>query len=240
MVLAMLSAAFAAGVDLSTRMRITTATPKSSLDRQRGRVTSTVEVTITNTGNRKSEKLLHAAILFSAESGTLEGLQVTGASRGIGQAPYQTFFFDLSGRIPGSTLPPQASVAFPLTFTPAKGARASFWIVLHGVVNGDPSANAGEPYAAQVGQGIAFNAAASADPDGDPLTFEWNFGDGSPLWTETAPRHTRPGADVFEATLTVRDNRGGVKVTRVPVSISTAQEFRSEEWRSRSHSQATR
>jgi len=37
---------------------------------------------------------------------------------------------------------------------------------------------------------VQFNASASTDPEGFPLTFSWNFGDGSPISTQANPSHT--------------------------------------------------
>ena len=44
-------------------------------------------------------------------------------------------------------------------------------------VNDAPTANAGGPYTGNVGAPIQF-AGSGIDPDGDPLTFSWSFGDG--------------------------------------------------------------
>ena len=49
----------------------------------------------------------------------------------------------------------------------------------------------------------------SFDPDGDPLTYEWDFGDGSAHQTTATATHTYTTAGTFTASLTVRDNRGG-------------------------------
>jgi glucose/arabinose dehydrogenase len=66
---------------------------------------------------------------------------------------------------------------------------------------------------------VSFNGSASSDPDGDPLTYEWSFGDGSPNETTTGPTtsHTYTTAGARTATLTVRDGRGGVSA---PASVS--------------------
>ena len=51
---------------------------------------------------------------------------------------------------------------------------------------------------------VAFSSEGSADPDGDPLTYAWDFGDGGTS-TEADPVHTYVEEGVYEATLTVSD-----------------------------------
>ncbi len=70
---------------------------------------------------------------------------------------------------------------------------------------------------------VTFTGSASSDPDGDPITYEWDFGDGSPFSTEANPVKTftiRPGAQgvpqlSYSVRLVVRDNRGGVATSQL-------------------------
>jgi glucose/arabinose dehydrogenase len=59
---------------------------------------------------------------------------------------------------------------------------------------------------------VTFDASSSRDPDGDALSFVWNFGDGSPERVTAEPRisHTYGARANFTATLRVRDARGAV------------------------------
>jgi PKD repeat protein len=57
---------------------------------------------------------------------------------------------------------------------------------------------------------VNFDGAASSDPDEDQLTYEWDFGDGSPHAFGVTASHTYTAQGTFTATLTVRDGRGGV------------------------------
>lgn len=51
---------------------------------------------------------------------------------------------------------------------------------------------------------VDFDAGGSADPDGDALTYNWSFGDGS-TGTGMTPSHTYATAGTYSATLTVSD-----------------------------------
>jgi hypothetical protein len=58
---------------------------------------------------------------------------------------------------------------------------------------------------------LNFDGSGSRDPDGDtPLTYVWNFGDGSAPTETTEPtvNHTYPEPGKFTVRLTVRDNLG--------------------------------
>ena len=66
---------------------------------------------------------------------------------------------------------------------------------------------------------VQFSSNGSADPDGDPITFDWNFGDGS-TGTGPSPTHVYQPPNVDRlATLTVRDNHGGVATASVTIQV---------------------
>jgi len=71
--------------------------------------------------------------------------------------------------------------------------------------NRAPVAKAGPNQSVRVNQVVAFDGSASFDPDGDPLTYLWNFGDGTPPVSGATAEHVygRPG--LYTVTLTVKD-----------------------------------
>jgi hypothetical protein len=66
---------------------------------------------------------------------------------------------------------------------------------------------------------MTFDGSASSDPDGDVLTYTWDFGDGS-TGTGVQPTHTYATLGSFNVTLAVDDGRGGVHSASTTVVIS--------------------
>jgi PKD repeat protein len=60
-----------------------------------------------------------------------------------------------------------------------------------------------DPGLAQIGEDVVFGVAAT-DEDGDPLTFSWDFGDGS-TGTGASPAHQYAAAGMYTVTVTVSD-----------------------------------
>jgi mono/diheme cytochrome c family protein len=71
-------------------------------------------------------------------------------------------------------------------------------------VNLAPVADAGGPYAGAPGQAITFDGSGSTDPNGDPLTYSWDFGDGA-TGTGVAPAHSYAAEGTFTVSLVVSD-----------------------------------
>jgi PKD repeat protein len=88
--------------------------------------------------------------------------------------------------------------------------------VIH--INRGPTVNAGGPYTGNVGAAIQF-AGSGADPDGDPLTFSWDFGDGATA-TGTDPTHTYAAAGVYTVTLSVVDPFGASSAAQTTATVT--------------------
>jgi len=90
-----------------------------------------------------------------------------------------------------------------------------------GTSNQAPTASfTATPTTGQVPLAVAFNAAASTDPDGSIAGYAWNFGDGG-TGTGVSTNHTYTAAGTFTVTLTVTDNRGATGVATRTVSATS-------------------
>jgi len=71
-----------------------------------------------------------------------------------------------------------------------------------------PIPNINGPYNGLVDNVIIFNASKSRDPDGDPITCHWDFGDGTNALGAIVS-HSYNASGNYTIVLTVRDNHGG-------------------------------
>ncbi len=67
-----------------------------------------------------------------------------------------------------------------------------------------PTANPGGPYLGAVNTAIAFDGSLSSDPENDPLTYAWDFGDNL-TDTGSMPTHTYTVPGLYNVCLTVND-----------------------------------
>ena len=136
-------------------------------------------------------------------AGQVVGFSATG---GIGE--HRAFLWTVSGGMED---------LYPVT-----GMRIATAINNHGQVVGDnrvatlqfqvpnraPVANTGGPYTGHKKKPVAFDGSQSTDPDGDALTYSWNFGDNSPLGSGATPVHEYGAWGIYTVTLTVTDAAG--------------------------------
>jgi concanavalin A-like lectin/glucanase superfamily protein/PKD domain-containing protein/uncharacterized protein DUF1573/putative Ig domain-containing protein/flagellar hook capping protein FlgD len=77
--------------------------------------------------------------------------------------------------------------------------------IIVGRVNRAPIASAGGPYLGVIGAPVNFDGTGSSDPDGDPLTFAWDFGDAL-AGSGATPSHAYTAASTNNVCLKVTDN----------------------------------
>jgi flagellar motor protein MotB len=89
------------------------------------------------------------------------------------------------------------------------------------VANRQPVCRFTAPAQGQVGEAITLDASGSSDPDNDPLSFTWDFGDGTPPSKTTFARTTHSYARVgnYTARITVDDGRGGTCSATAPITV---------------------
>ena len=73
---------------------------------------------------------------------------------------------------------------------------------------------------------VQFDGSGSSDPDGDSLSYSWEFGDGVRS-TEMNPEYTYNWKGTFTATLVVSDDFGGTDTTTTDISVSLSPDGRS-------------
>jgi PKD repeat protein len=84
-----------------------------------------------------------------------------------------------------------------------------------------PVANAGGPYVGAPGASILLSALESNDPDGNVVSYSWDFGDGTPGISNALVDHTYASAGSYTATVTVTDDGGLTTSAQAMVTIAT-------------------
>lgn len=68
---------------------------------------------------------------------------------------------------------------------------------------------------------VSFNGTNSSDPDGQVVSYAWDFGDGGTA-TGSSLQHVYSSAGPYTARLTVTDNQGGTNSTTVVITVAAA------------------
>jgi PKD repeat protein len=79
-------------------------------------------------------------------------------------------------------------------------------------------ASAATPTTGAAPLAVQFSSAGSFDPDNDPLSFGWSFGDGQGSIL-ASPSHSFAAAGVYHPVLSVTDGRGGVARDTLEVTV---------------------
>ncbi len=86
--------------------------------------------------------------------------------------------------------------------------------------NQPPIAEANGPYSGTVGTPVSFSSAGSSDPDGDPITYLWDFGDGSTS-TQANPSHPYNSPNTYTVTLMITDSEGASGMDTTTATITS-------------------
>jgi|GEM_PF-2678405 len=180
------------------------------------------------------QQFIYATVyLTNADSGTYRNdAQIL--IRDQNGLPVQGASININNTINGITNPTGVFVAYNLTkgthsgtATAPNGKTASFVINSEGLENHAPHASAGSDFIVNLGSEANFNASESYDPDGDLLSFVWNFGDGTTAnGIKVSHTYTTyPENGEYIVTLTVTDTFGAyatatikVRINRIPIA----------------------
>ncbi len=96
------------------------------------------------------------------------------------------------------------------------GATATDEVVITVNPNQPPIANAGEDQVFFVGKQVVFDGSESFDPDGNIVSFEWDFGDGTGV-SGAIVSHSYSADGNYTVTLIVTDNGGAIAMDTATV-----------------------
>jgi hypothetical protein len=148
----------------------------------------------------------NSLIIFTVTASSPDGFAITSFTAAPLQ-PGATFTTNASKTSGTFSWTPTLSQAgtYSVTFTACNFLCGAATTIIT-VTNRDetPVAEAGGPYSGVVGVPVAFDGTGSFDPNGDALTYTWEFGDGGTAIGPT-PLHVYAASGSYLATLTVSD-----------------------------------
>ncbi len=191
-------------------------------DGKGGTATQTLSVVVTQ-GNRAPTVVAARTPTGTIAPGAAVAFTATGTDLDGDTLTYAWDFGDTTSSTqqnPTKTFPNAGTYAVKVTVSDGKGGtgQATLSVVVAGA-NLDPTVTAARTPTGntRVGVPIAFTATGT-DPDGDPLTYAWDFGD-STSSTQQNPTKSFLTAATFNVTVTVSDGKGGTGTATLSVVV---------------------
>jgi hypothetical protein len=86
-------------------------------------------------------------------------------------------------------------------------------------VDAQPVCDPGGPYSGDVGNLIQFDGSGSYSPDGEIVSYQWSFGDGS-FGEGPSPKHAYASSGIFIVGLLVTDNNQTSALCETTATVS--------------------
>ena len=138
---------------------------------------------------------------------------------GMEAGPYFFRWFDAGN---GNTVE-QSDVTVPagnVTWPRPVGIGTELAVWIKAIPNQNPTASfTAAPTTGDAPLPVGFDAAASTDPDGTIVSYDWDYGDQTTGSGQT-PSHTYSGPGTYTVTLTVSDDRGGTATATTEVTVT--------------------
>jgi PKD repeat protein len=192
-----------------------------------GTATSTVPVKIVagTTPNQNPTVTASRTPTGTVTAGSSVNFTATGSDPDGDTLTYSWDFGDTGSstdRTPTHTFLTPGTYSVKVTASDGKGGSAGDTLSVTVVAtNRDPSVTAGRTPTGDVTTGTAIGfTATGTDPDGDTLTYAWDFGDTGTATGATAS-HTYTAAGAYTAKVTVSDGKGGTASATLPITVTT-------------------
>jgi glucose/arabinose dehydrogenase len=106
------------------------------------------------------------------------------------------------------------------SFRPTKADGAIYRTQLPNAANRVPTAVvSASPTSGTAPLEVNFDGSGSSDPDGDPLSYTWDFGDESDPTTGVTASHTYSVDGLFDVQLVVDDQKGGANSATITIQV---------------------
>ncbi len=112
------------------------------------------------------------------------------------------------------------NITLTVTDTKEASSRAEVTITVTMIPNSPPTADAGDDKSGKVNEDISFDGSASTDPDGDTLSYHWDF-DGDGIWDDhnKTTTHAFEQVGTYYIALMVEDTSGANDTDNMTVTI---------------------
>src|SRR6202041_2529718 len=161
---------------------------------------------------------------YTGHIGSAIGFNASGSSDPQGE-PLTSYAWNFGDGTTGNRVSPNhtytAAGAYSVSLTVTNSANLSSSATTTASITAQaPVPNAGGPYTAGPNVAVTFNGSGSTDPQGEALTYAWNFGDGA-TGHGVSPTHTYAATGNYAVSLTVTDSTNLSSTATATAAIET-------------------